>query len=410
MSAEAADLAIEARWILPLADGGSLLEKHTVIVHRGRIVELLPSDLARTRYAPLAFVHRPSHLLMPGLVNAHLSLGERGRSAGPRPEIAMLTLARMLRSGITCCAAVGGAARELAPLALEQGMRVCLGWPIADPSAGAASTFGLDLSEALRLHDEYRRHPSMSTAFALPDLNALDDAMLDRVATLSEEIGATVLASVHRSAEEIEESRARHGARPLARLERHGLLTPALTAAHLCTVEAPEIERAARCGIGVTLCPEADFTTPGALATLAAWVASGLRLSLGRGHDLGRSAPDLWTDLRLLARVARGRLDATGALGIATRGGAAVLGLEESIGTLEAGRWADMICLDLSGPPARGAEDPRDCLVEAGGRDLVSDVWIAGRQLLCEAEFTRLDWPRLAAQLEGARPQIGVIS
>jgi 5-methylthioadenosine/S-adenosylhomocysteine deaminase len=91
------------------------------------------------------------------------------------------------------------------------------------------------------------------------------------------------------------------------------------------------------------------------------------------------------------------------ALAAATRGGAGVLGLDAEIGTLEAGKWADLCCIDLSGPAAAPLHEPVRQLVFAGGRDMVSDVWVAGRQLLSKGQFTRLDWPSLAARLRMPR-------
>jgi 5-methylthioadenosine/S-adenosylhomocysteine deaminase len=86
------------------------------------------------------------------------------------------------------------------------------------------------------------------------------------------------------------------------------------------------------------------------------------------------------------------------ALHAATRGGAAVLGIEGEVGSLEAGKWADLCCVDLSGPGTQPLNDPLAQLVFGGGRDMVSDVWVAGRQLLSGRELTRLEWPQVAAR------------
>jgi 5-methylthioadenosine/S-adenosylhomocysteine deaminase len=95
---------------------------------------------------------------------------------------------------------------------------------------------------------------------------------------------------------------------------------------------------------------------------------------------------------------------------MATRGGAAALGLESEIGTLERGKWADLCGVDARGPamhwPPPAA--PRAALAQwalNAGRDTVSDVWVAGRHLLNDGEFTRLDWPRLAARLRAPAGQ-----
>jgi 5-methylthioadenosine/S-adenosylhomocysteine deaminase len=95
-------------------------------------------------------------------------------------------------------------------------------------------------------------------------------------------------------------------------------------------------------------------------------------------------------------------LSAWDALATATRGGAAALGLDADVGTLEPGKWADLCCVDLGGPGIQPLGDPVTQLVFCGGRDIVSDVWVAGRQLLSDGELTRLDW-RGAAQRAGAR-------
>jgi 5-methylthioadenosine/S-adenosylhomocysteine deaminase len=90
--------------------------------------------------------------------------------------------------------------------------------------------------------------------------------------------------------------------------------------------------------------------------------------------------------------------DAWDALHAATQGGAEVLGLDGDIGTLQAGKWADLCCADLSGPGSQPLSDPLAQAVFGGGRDIVSDVWVAGRQLLSGGELTRLDWAGVAAR------------
>jgi 5-methylthioadenosine/S-adenosylhomocysteine deaminase len=122
-------------------------------------------------------------------------------------------------------------------------------------------------------------------------------------------------------------------------------------------------------------------------------------VSIGSEGEYGGPGQDLWSELRLMALNSPGASPVS-VLGAATRGGAAALGLESQIGTLEAGKWADLCCIDLSGPATQPPGDPLRQLVFAGGRDLVSDVWVAGRHLLVEGRFTRLDWPALAARLD----------
>jgi 5-methylthioadenosine/S-adenosylhomocysteine deaminase len=139
------------------------------------------------------------------------------------------------------------------------------------------------------------------------------------------------------------------------------------------------------------------------LPPVAAWAASQLRLGVGSGTGESAASRDLWTPIRLLALLSQ-TADAAPqadpaweALTAATSGGAAALGLDGEIGTLEQGKWADVCCLDLETPsmqrqPLEGPRNAATRLVFNGGRDLVSDVWVAGRHLLHLGAFTRLDW------------------
>jgi 5-methylthioadenosine/S-adenosylhomocysteine deaminase len=137
------------------------------------------------------------------------------------------------------------------------------------------------------------------------------------------------------------------------------------------------------------------------IEALAAARTAGVRLCLGSAD----APQDLWNDIKLLAlhghiAAEHPLLRAREVLETAARGGAAAVGLDGEIGTLESGKWADLCCLDLGGPAMQPVLEPLSQVLLAGGRDLVSDVWVAGRQLLSEGQFTRLDWPELAARLK----------
>ena len=400
-----------------------ILEHHALVMRDGRILDVLPSAVAADRYAPRVVLDRPAHLLMPGLVNARTRIGSLEHAATlPQflPEIGLLCIANLLKTGITCFCSIGYFPRHAAQIAAAQGVRALIGLPVAEQQNPWAQSAGECLTKALRLRDEYKGHPCISTGFAPLRPSSMSDATYTRIGTLADELDAGILISLHASKCEIEHSLAHYGLRPLARLKGLGLLTPALAAAHMVHVSAADIDLARRGGIGVTLCLEADLMRGNGLAPVAALAAagaraagihtSGVRLSVGSGGGAGGADQDLWTTMKLLmlhsqsseaaaARQAEPGLSAWDALAAATRGGAAVLGLDAEIGTLEPGKWADLCCLDLSGPATQPLYDPVRQLVFSGGRDMVNDVWVAGRQLLSNGQFTRLDWPGLAARL-----------
>jgi 5-methylthioadenosine/S-adenosylhomocysteine deaminase len=416
MPAVLADLSIEARWIVPMTLPGRVLENHTVVVRDGRILDILPSADAALRYVPTVTVQRPAHLIMPGMVNAatHAAMS-LFRGAGVRlavleqrfvgPEFVrdgvLTAIAEMLHSGITCFADRYYFPDETARTAGEQGMRAVIGMPVAEAPTAWAKSGAEYLTRALQVRDEYKDHPLISTTFAPQSPNTLSDATFERIATLADELDAGIVIDLHESAAEIAASVARHGARPIERLWNLGLLTPALNAVHMAHASTEDIDLARRTGISISLCPQSDLRRGGALPPVGAFAASGIRLSIGSGDDAIHQNKDIWGEMKLLASMscaATAALTAWDALAMATRGGAAALGLDADVGTLAPGMWADLCCVDLGGPATQPLTDPVAQLVFGGGRDMVSDVWVAGRPLLSDGQMTRLDWPAVAAR------------
>ena len=403
----AADLRIEVRWIAPMTARNALLEDHSLLVRDGRILDILPSELAAERYSAAAVLQRKSHLLMPGMINAQSAAStlllraangkasalQRTATAEFARDGTLAAIAEMLKSGITCFCDRSYFPEETVRAANEQGMRAMVAMPVTDSPTAWAQDAAQSLTRALRLRDEYKAEPLISTAFAPLSANELSDASFARLVTLADELDAGIMIDLHQSAREIEQCIAAHGVRPIERLWNLGLLTPALNAAHMIHLSAADLNLLQRTGISATLCPQADMKLGHGLPPVAALCATGVRLGIGSGSavPLGR---DIWGDMKIIGLLT----DAWDALHAATQGGAEVLGLDGDIGTLQAGKWADLCCADLSGPGSQPLSDPLAQAVFGGGRDIVSDVWVAGRQLLSGGELTRLDWAEVAAR------------
>jgi 5-methylthioadenosine/S-adenosylhomocysteine deaminase len=405
----AADLCIEVRWIVPMTARNVVLEHHSLLVRDGRILDVLPSALAVQRYRATAVLSRNSHLLLPGMINAQsaaaalLSRSANGGAAQLEANAdfardgTLAAIAEMLKSGISCFCDRDYFPEETARSAHEQGMRAVIGMPVADGVTPWAQDAAQSLSRALKLRDRHKGDPLLSTAFAPLAANSLSDATFLRLATLADELDAGIMVDLHQSTREIDECVAAHGMRPLERLWNLGLLTPALNAAHMVHLDAADLSLAQRTGISVTVCPQADMRLGANLPPIAALTAAGVRLGIGSaGAGAGAAAlgHDIWGNMKIVALLS----NAWDALRAATYGGAAVLGLENEVGSLETGKWADLCCVDLSGPGTQPIGDPLTQLVFGGARDIVSDVWVAGRQLLSGGELTRLDWSEVAAR------------
>jgi 5-methylthioadenosine/S-adenosylhomocysteine deaminase len=414
MSVAPADLRIDVRWLAPMTARGVLLEDHSLLVQDGRILDILPCAAAAERYSALVVLQRASHLLMPGMVNTHsdaASLLFRGINDANRadrfvsPEFTrdglLAAIAEMLKSGVTCFYDDHYFPEETARIVAEQGMRAVLGMPIAETATPWARNAAQSLTRSLKLRDELKGHPLISTAFAPQPGKPLSEATYARLATLSDELDAGISMQLHRSNAEIHQCLAAYGVRPIERLRNLGLLSPAFNAVHMTHATAADIELAQRTGISISLCPQSDLQSGNGLPPFEAFMAAGIRLGLGSGSAAAMNQ-DLWGEMKLIALMSHapafGAATAWDVMSLATRSGAAVLNLDGEAGCLEAGKWADLCCVDLSGPSTQPLRDPFSQLVLSGGRDIVSDVWVAGRQLLSGGELTRLDWSEVAAR------------
>jgi 5-methylthioadenosine/S-adenosylhomocysteine deaminase len=390
-----ADLRIDVRWMVPMTARDVVLEQHSLLVRDGRILDVLPTPQAAEKYAAGATLNRASHLLMPGMVNCN-ARGPQNMQGG-----VLLAIAQMLKSGITSFADRYSSPLAAAHAAQEQGIRIVVGMPVAEFATPWAAGTADYFSRALALRDEYRGHPLVSTAFAPLAVNRLHEATFAKLVTLADELDAGITLEVNRSVSEVLECESLHGVRPMQRLWKLGLLTPALNAVHMTVANDEDVAVAQRTGASITLCPQMDLLSGCGLPPAAAFAAAGIRLGLGSANS-GHLGYETWGEMKLLALMMHSehpqqpRWSAWDAAAAATSGGAAILGLDAEVGTLQAGKWADLCCVDLGEDSDQGLE-PLHALVFGGGRDRVTDVWVAGRQLLSQRELTRFDWSALAA-------------
>jgi 5-methylthioadenosine/S-adenosylhomocysteine deaminase len=425
------DTLIHARWIIPVEPHDTVLEHHTVAVHEGRILELLPSAEAEVKYRAEALHRLDAHALIPGLVNAHthaamslfrgladdLPLMEwlqdhiwpaEGKWANPEfvADGSRLAIAEMLRGGTTCFSDMYFFPDETARVADNAGMRAVIGLILIDFPTAWATNAEEYLHKGIEVHDHYRHNPLITTAFAPHAPYTVSDAPLQRVVTYAEEMDIPVHMHVHETQHEVASSVDSNGLRPLARLEQLGLLTPRLIAVHMTQLEDHEIARLASRGAHVTHCPESNLKLASGFCPVQQLLDAGVNVALGTDGAASNNDLDMFGEMRtaaLLAKAVAGdasALSAAQALRMATLGGARALGLEDSIGSLQAGKAADITAVRLDAMETQPLYHPVSQLVYATSREQVSDVWVAGRHLLKDRVLTTLDQ---AAILKKAR-------
>ena len=419
-----ADLLIEARWVLPIGPRNVALRDHAVAVTDGHISAVGPIAELNARYAPRERIARREHALLPGLINAHtrastlllrghaahapLALGSDAdsghgavRDAGSiDPEhvrqSARMAIAEMLCAGITTFATLDAHAGEVASIAAQVRVRAAIGMGVGVGAAGSATRGASELEHAERLWDQYKSNPWVCLYFAPAAAHILEDATLAHLRTITDELDARIAMPVHQSSSEIAQSLARCGRRPLQRLQELGLLRPGFVALHLNHVEQSELDLVARTGISVVACPQSDLRLGNGYCPVSRLLARAVTPGLGSGSPESVGALDILAEARTSALLASGlqgqsERTAESALLCATLGGAAALGLSSVIGSLQPGKLADLIAIDLSSISCQPAELAADAVLFAATREQVSDVWISGRPRLAQGRLLCFD-------------------
>ena len=403
---------------MPVEPAGAVLEDHAVALRDGLIEAVLPAEQAAAAYPGYETLELPGHALIPGLVNAHthaamslmrglsddlplmLWLQEHIWPAEARhvsPEFVrdgtLLACAEMLRGGVTCFNDMYFFPEASLEAALGARMRSAQGIiAIEFPSAYASDAEDY-LRRGLAIRDRWRDEPLVSFCFAPHAPYTVSDATFRRIAALAAELDLQVHVHLHETAEELERSLAEHGARPLERLRRLGLLGPSLIAVHAVHLDEAEIELLARHGCSVVHCPSSNLKLASGFAPVDALVKKGVNLALGTDGAASNNRLDMFQEMRtaaLLAKAVAGdaqALPAHAALRAATLGGARALGIERIAGSIVPGKSADLAAIDMRAPELAPCYDVVSHLVYAAGRENVSHVWVAGELLLQEREL-----------------------
>ncbi len=427
---EPIDILIFARWIIPVAPPDKLLEDAAVAIRDGRIIAICSGEEARSGYQAGEIVHLPEHALIPGLVNAHthaamtlmrgladdLPLMEwLNEHIWPRelrwvdPDFVRvgtrLAVMEMLRGGTTCFADMYFFPDISWQVVRETGIRAMLGLIFVDFPTPWARCPEEYFSKNRRLYKELSENDRIGWMLAPHAPYSVSDEMFLHIAEWSQQENLRVHLHLHETRNEIDESLERYRQRPLARIDRLGLLNERLMAVHGVHLEAGEIERLVEKGCALVHCPESNLKLASGFCPLAKLDAAGVPLAVGTDGAASNNDLDMLVEMRTAAVLDKGvagdseAIPAGRILAMATLGGAYALGLEDRIGSLEVGKWADMVAIDLSAPETQPIYDPVSHVVYAAGRNQVTDVWVAGRQLLKQRQLITLDWPALQNEI-----------
>lgn len=416
------DLVIQARWIIPVEPAGQIFEHSSLVVHDGRIIDLLPAADAAAKYKPRQLEILERHALIPGLVNCHTHAA-MSLLRGIADDLQLmdwlqnhiwpaeqkwvgeafvrdgvdLAIAEMLRCGTTCFNDMYFFPEIAAQQAVQHGIRANIGLIVFDFPTVWAENADAYLAKGLALHEKLRHESLLSLSFAPHAPYTVSDAPLRSLLTYADEMNLTVHMHLHETAHEVEEQRQKTGQTPLQRLRQLGLLTPAFIGVHMTQLAAADIAAYAETGAHIVHCPESNLKLASGFCPVAACLAAGINVALGTDGAASNNDLDMVSEMRTAALLAKavagdaGAVSAATALRMATLNGAKALGLDAEIGSLTVGKQADVAAIDLSELETQPLFNPLAQIVYAADRRQVSDVWVAGRQLLKNRQLTTMN-------------------
>lgn len=418
------DLLLHDIDIVCVVDDDMGIERRAAVaITDGRITHVGPSAVVEAQVQPDVRRNLSGHLLMPGLVNAHTHLpmtllrgiaegvdlrgfldrvwAEEARVMDPvGTQIgARLGAVEALLSGTTTALDMYFHPEAAHRGAVEVGLRHVNG-PVFFSFAGPD---GLDWDQRMILVNEW---PSIITDIGGPFVPlalmphaplTVGPEYLGQLAHHAHEYGYLVTTHASENTGENDDTVATFGQRPIDMLHTSGILDTGPVIAHAVRIDDGERELIVAAGASVAHCPGSNLKLASGALDWVAKQRAGITLGLGTDGCSSSNDLDMFSVMRLASNVARLTTHDPEAapseeiVRAATLGGAAALGLADRIGSVAVGKEADLIAIDLDAPHFVPLHDPYVALVYAAGRGDVSDVWVAGRQVVADRTPTKVD-------------------
>ncbi len=405
--------------LLPCTTGMPVIEGGYLLVENGRISAVGSGDPPAGAGAEV--IDLGGDILMPGMVNPHCHIPMTlfrglGEDVDDRlfryvlpmerkfvsPEMVRVGTAlgawESIAGGVTTIADMYYHETEVGRVLDTAGLRAVVGQTIADfdPPDHTTIDEGFDLTEALAA--EFSGHPRIHASIAPHAPYSTDIPVMARVAHWgADHPNVPVQIHLAEMSTEMAWAEKTHGCRPVEVVDRAGLLTPGLIAAHCLYLNDAEIARLAEAGVRVAHNARSNAKAGRGIAPVAALREAGIPVGIATDGPMSGNTLDLFSQFGPVSMFAKLRgqsrapMPAVDVIAMATREGAEVLGLGGEIGTLEAGKAADLIRISTAAPRMQPIYDIYATLVFAAMPDDVQDVMVAGQWLMRDRQVRTLE-------------------
>ena len=399
-----------------------IIENGAVAIDGTDIVAVGPVAEVAARFRARETVDARGQIVLPGLINTHthapmvlyrgladdLALSEwlekyifpaEARTVSPEFVRAGTRLAalEMIQSGTTTYADMYYFEEEIAKQTKAAGLRGVLGQTVIRFPVADAKTPADGLARADAFIKAYKNDPLITPAVAPHAIYTLDAATLRAARELSIRHGVPTLIHLAETADEVKNAEAQFTMSPVRYLESLGFLGTGVLAAHGVWVSEPDIALLKMRGVGVSHNPESNMKLASGAAPIPGYLAADAAIGLGTDGAASNNDLDMFEAMRmasLLHKLQTGDprvVSAKTALEMATIRGARALGMEDRIGSLAAGKRADVILVDVSGARQTPMYDPVSHLVYVARGGDVRTTIVNGRVLMRDRKMSTLN-------------------
>jgi 5-methylthioadenosine/S-adenosylhomocysteine deaminase len=419
---EKVDLLITGGTVVTMDAQRRVIEDGAVAVRGDSIVAVGSREEIEASFESMKTIDARGALVMPGLINGHahaamslfrgladdLSLDDWLKKYIFPAEARNVTedfvvwgtrlgVLEMLRGGITTYADMYYFEDAVARVTKEAGMRGVLGETIIDFPAPDNKTLAAAFTYTQDFLTHWKGDPLIVAAVAPHSIYTCSEKTLQDAAALARRNGAPILIHIAEAPFELEQSRAKHGLTPVAYMERIGLLGPDEVGAHCIWVDQADIATLVHFGVGCVNNPSSNMKTASGVMPVVEMLAAGVAVGLATDGAASNNNLDMFEEMDLASKLQKisrrdpRALPAEQVVEMATIGGARALHLEKQIGSLEAGKKADLILVGLGAPHATPMYNVYSHLVFALKASDVKTVVVAGKLVMEDRKMLTLD-------------------
>jgi len=416
------DLIIKGKYVLPMDEKLSVIKDGFVAVSGNKIIAVGAVAELEKEYQAKKIINAGNSIIMPGLINTHTHAAMayfRGLADDLPLDVWLfnhifpaeakyvneefvkksgeLSCLEMIKSGTTCFNDMYFFGQEiLAEVVKRAGLRARLGLDLKVP--------GYSVERVVELAKHFKGDEFIEIVLAPHSVYVCPRDILEKVKQAAEVENLRIHIHVGETKKEVDDCKKAHGKTPVEYLDELGLLSDKLIAAHSVWLEGGDLEIYKNRGVKVAHCPASNMKLASGAAPVKRLLELGITVGLGTDGVASNNTQDMFNEMKICALVHKlaalnpAVVGARQVVKMATINGAKAIGLDKEIGSLEIGKKADIITINLDQPHLSPLQDPYSHLVYCANGTDIDNVIINGKVIMKNRQVKTLDEEKILAE------------